>query len=190
MLPPQFQPGLMQFSIERYHQLVASGMLGPDDRIELIEGMLVQKMTKSPRHVLIKNRLAVLLRSFVSTGYHLRNEDPVTIEVQQSEPEPDLAIVRGGVEMFAANHPTNRDVVFVAEIAVTSLAKDQARASVYAAGEIPLYVIVDATTNRFLVHQSPTPSGYQSVEAVTEFAIVLDGASVGTVLAESLFADV
>src|SRR5438046_1132038 len=111
-----YQP--MRMSIEQYHHLIDTGMFVTNERFELLEGVVVEKMTKNPP-----------------------SQDLITLA--DSEPEPDLAVIRGSFEDYGKRHPRSDDVGLVIEISDASLVTDRYKASIYAAAGIPFYLIVN-----------------------------------------------
>ena len=181
------QPRLWRMPIERYHQMIDAGVLGTDDRLELIDGLLVEKMPKSPLHSHLKRLLQHLLTEQCGAAAFVLSEDPITLAGSNSEPEPDLAVVRGALADYATSHPTGADVALVVEIAGTSLAKDHALAAIYAAGGVASYLIVDAAAKTLRLHTEPSPDGYGRIEMVETLPVTVDGQTVATIERASLF---
>ncbi len=152
---PAIRRQVALLSVESYHRLRDLGLVSV--KTELLQGVMVEKMTKSPLHTLIVHRLHDRLAMGLPSGYQLRKEDPLTLA--HSEPEPDLAIVRGDIERFRTHHPTTAELV--AEVAVSSLQVDRAKASLYAEAAVPLYWLVLAEQHAIEVYSEPTPSRYR-----------------------------
>ena len=135
---------LYRFSIEKYEELVRSGVFTKRDRLELIEGFLVAKMTQYPPHAVASELCRVRLDRMLPPGWHLRSERPLRIPSRGSMPEPDLVVTRGGIRDFAARHPEPSDVTLVIEVADSSLDDDRnLMARVYGGGGIAIYWIVN-----------------------------------------------
>ena len=100
--------------------MVRTAIIGEDDPVELLEGWIVKKMTKSPRHRLATRLLRDALQRHIPQGWDVDSQDPVTLSA--SEPEPDATIVRGGPRDYADRHPGAGDVALVAEVSDSSLA--------------------------------------------------------------------
>lgn len=148
-------------SVESYHVLRDLGLV--DVKTELVNGIIVEKMTKSPRHTLILHRLHDALAKGLPSGCLLRKEDPLTLAA--SEPEPDLAIVRGSIEHYAEQHPTTAELVV--EVAVNSLELDRAKAADYARAGIPTYWLVVPTERTVELYTEPGTGGYARMACVT-----------------------
>jgi Uma2 family endonuclease len=138
-----------------YERLVDRGVFEPGDRIELIDGLLlVSEPQSSPHYTAIQLVERVLSRAF-GEGWTVRTQAPIALD-DTSEPEPDVAVVRGGVRDFAAAHPT--DPVLVVEVAVSSLAFDREhKASLYARAGRPEYWIVNLIDRVLEVRRDPAP---------------------------------
>src|SRR3989475_8977682 len=105
-----------------YERLVDKGVFEPGDRVELIDGLLVvAEPQSSPHYTAIRLVERALARAF-GEGWDVRTQAPIALD-DDSEPEPDVAVVRGGVRDFAAAHPA--DPVLVVEVAISSLAFDR-----------------------------------------------------------------
>jgi Uma2 family endonuclease len=92
-----------------------AGILTSDDRVELLEGLLVTQMNKTPAHTLATALLREELAALLPAGWYVRSQDPITLAA--SEPEPDLAVVRGTPRDYRDRHPGPGDVAVVVEIA-------------------------------------------------------------------------
>src|SRR3954466_10338304 len=90
---------LDRISLDVYRSMGDLGLLLPDDRVELLDGLLVKKMTRGPRHVTATNRLVKHLDTHLPAGWSARKEDPIELPGgpagADSAPEPDVAVVRG-----------------------------------------------------------------------------------------------
>ena len=120
------RPQIWPLSLKAYHALGEMGLI--PENTELLYGQVFQKMSKSPRHCVLFMRLLELLQRAVPPGLHVRPEQPIICG--DSEPEPDLAVIRGEQHEFAARHPSTAALVI--EVAVTSAAEDRSLASLYA----------------------------------------------------------
>jgi Uma2 family endonuclease len=138
-----------------YERLVDKGVFEPGDRIELIDGLLlVAEPQSSPHYTAIRLVERVLSRAF-GEGWDVRTQAPIALD-DVSEPEPDVAVVRGSVRDFATSHPA--DPVLVVEVAVSSLAFDREhKASLYARAGRPEYWIVNLIDRVLEVRREPAP---------------------------------
>ncbi len=141
-------------SIKGYHLLRDWGIVAI--KTELIRGVVVDKMSKSPLHTYVVNVLFGLLEERLPETHWLRKEDPLTLA--DSEPEPDISIVKGKPQDFKNAHPTTAE--WVIEVAVSSLALDREKATLYAAANIPLYWLVNAEQRCIEVYSHPQQGIY------------------------------
>ena len=169
-------------TVEQYHRFPELEDGGK--RTELIRGILIEKMSKSPLHSSIARRLFMLLQGAMPPGFILLREDPLTFA--DSEPEPDLAIVRGEEQDFATSHPTTAELVI--EIAVSSVALDREKAAIYAEAGVAGYWIVLPAERRVEVCRRLANGGYSEV-CVSEGNAVLasDGLAFARVDLATLF---
>lgn len=164
---------LFRISVAQYHEMVAAGTLGPEDRVELLDGVLVTKMAIGTQHEFVTGTLEDLAREAAGRDAIVRKEAPLTLS--DSVPEPDVAVVRGTRADYRDRHPGGGDAVLVVEVADTSLSKDRAKAGIYAAAGVPEYWIVDLAGRRIVIHRGPSPEGYREVAEVAEAATDLPG---------------
>ena len=145
-----------RMTVEEYERIAAAGILA-DSRVELIDGYLVRKMTKKPRHVIVTERLRRLLEPMVPPGWHIRQEQPIRIP-DFDEPEPDIAVVRGNLEDYASRHPGPGDVGLLIEVAEASLPRDEhQKLAAYARASVPVYWVVNIVDDRAQVYSAPDP---------------------------------
>ena len=184
--PPR---SLYRMSIEKYEAIVQSGVLTKRDRLELIEGFLVAKMTQYPPHAVSSELCRVKLDRMLPPGWHLRIERPFRIPSRSSKPEPDLVVTRGGIRDFIARHPEPHDVALVIEVADSSLDDDRnLMASVYGGGGVAICWIANLVDRQVEVYSLPSgpsePLGYRHCEvygADQEVPVVISGTEVGRI---------
>jgi Uma2 family endonuclease len=154
---------MRRFSVDEYHQLLAIGMLAEDERVELLEGWIVQKMTHNPIHDTTVDRLAELLRDRVARSFRIRIQSAIT--TADSEPEPDVVIAHGPAERYNQRHPSAADIELLVEVADTSLDRDRnIKAAVYANAGIKVYWIVNLPRSEVEVYTNPAGSKYQKAD--------------------------
>jgi hypothetical protein len=155
---------LWRWSVERYHEMIAKGVLTEEDRVELLDGMLVKKMTKNPPHTVATDLTRRLLESLVPPGWCVRIQDPITLT--QSEPEPDLAVVRGTIRDFKQRHPAPVEIGLVVEVADASLSRDRGiKLRLYAEAKLQVYWIVNLIDSQIEVYGEPAASGKTAIYA-------------------------
>ncbi len=144
-----------KFTREEYRRLAAAGILHEDERVELIEGEIVQMTPIGPEHVAATHSLYDYLRRIFGKGYTVRMQAPLTLGA--SEPQPDLAVVAGDPRDYAHAHPTH--ALLIIEVAQSSLPYDrEVKSSLYARAGIPDYWVLDLDHRRLEVYRDPMES--------------------------------
>jgi Uma2 family endonuclease len=143
-------------SVSDYHRAGEVGVLGKD--VELLRGIVVKKMPKSPLHELVCQKLMLILLAKVPKEFQVRRESPLTLP--DSEPEPDISVVRGKPDDWAKAHPGTANLVV--EVAVSSVALDEGMGEIYEEVGIPEYWLVGPEARALDVYRDPTRSGYRS----------------------------
>jgi len=152
-LPPPFP--VHRFTVDEYHQMIQKGILKEDDRVELLDGWIVSKMPRNPPHDATIDIAQEVFRSVLPAGWRLRVQSAITTD--SSEPEPDLAIVRGPAERYLSNHPKPPDIAVVIEVADSSLAQDrEEKGKLYAQGQIPIYWIINLVKRQVEIYSRPS----------------------------------
>jgi Uma2 family endonuclease len=138
---------------EEYDRLVASGFFHPEERLELIEGELVQMTPQGSGHATAVCVLENVLRSVFGPSYTIRVQMPMAL-LPDSEPEPDIAVVVGSPRDYRDAHPNA--AVLVVEVADATLDYDRSRkADLYARANIPELWILNLSDRRLEVHRDP-----------------------------------
>ena len=151
---PEVRARISPVEAAQYHQFPEFNANGR--RTELIRGVVIEKTSKAPLHSGIASDLYDLIRPQVPPGFWLRKGEPLTLP--DSEPEPDLSLVRGCRADFASQHPTTAALVI--EIAVSSAAEDRSLASRYAEAGVEEYWIVLPVERRIEVYCRPQDGSY------------------------------
>jgi Uma2 family endonuclease len=143
-----------RFSVEQYHRMIEAGILSEHDRVELLEGVIVEKMTHNPPHDGTVLLVQTVLLTLLPADWVLRVQSAITLA--DGEPEPDLAVARGPVRRYVRAHPGPRDLALVIEVAEATLLQDQTdKARTYARARIPVYWIVNLINRRIEVYTQP-----------------------------------
>jgi hypothetical protein len=99
-----FSAPLYRMTIAQYHHMIEAGILTEDDQLELLEGFLVTQMPKNLAHRFTTQSLREVLTAFLPAGYLVDDQEPIT--TVDSEPEPDIAVIRGVRRDFLNRHPS------------------------------------------------------------------------------------
>jgi Uma2 family endonuclease len=169
--------------------MIEDGEIGEHDQVELIEGRIVAKMPKSPPHQVGSEKTRRAIERLLPAGWHARVEGPVRIPNRQSEPEPDVSVVRGDIEEYVDRHPEPENIALVVEVSKSSVYDDRALAPTYAGGGIPVYWIVNVKDRQLEVYAAPVAGAYPAPTILGESAsveLVLDGVAVGRIAVADL----
>lgn len=179
-------------SVPQYHAMIQAGTLTENEPVELLEGRLVYKMPKNPRHRRAKRRVQKALERIVPTGWYVDEQEPITLA--DSEPEPDILIARGDSDDYPDYHPGSQDVVLVVEIADSTLRRDQgSKKRLYPHAGIAVYWIVNLVENRIEVYTDPTgPAAKPDYDKRQDYApsalvpVFIEGQAVGQLAVQEL----
>jgi Uma2 family endonuclease len=184
--------GFRRFSVAEYHRLTEIGILTEDDNLELIEGYLVLKMARNPPHDGTILRAQKRLLKALPAGWDVRIQCAVTLA--ESEPEPDLAVVREDAAGYMTRHPGPADVGLIVEVSDSTLAGDRAdKGRIYARAGIPHYWIINLPDRLVEVYEGP--SGPAAVPGYAQrqdrrpgdtVPLILDGALIATLTVQEL----
>ena len=149
-----------RFTTADYHRIAESGVLTEDDRVELIDGEILEMSPIGRKHAACVDRLAQLFFSRVGGRAIVRVQNPIELS-EHAEPQPDLALLRPRADFYAAGHPGPEDILLVVEVADSSVEFDrQVKAPLYARSGIPELWLVDLDRDHIEVYRDPTSDGY------------------------------
>lgn len=145
---------ILRLSIEQYHAMIQAGILTDDDPVELLEGLLVFKMAKNPPHRVATRLTRTALENILPPGWYVDSQEPITL--QNSEPEPDIVVVRGDTRQYLDRHPGAEDIAMIVEISDSTLQRDRTiKKRIYASAGIPFYWIVNLAESQVEVYSQP-----------------------------------
>ncbi|BAZ10197.1 hypothetical protein NIES4071_20110 [Calothrix sp. NIES-4071] len=147
-----------RWTVDDYHRIVASGVLA-EYRCELIRGKIVDMAPEGPGHAHRCETSARYLERLFGKGWWARQGKPITLS--DSEPEPDIAIVRE--RDYSQQHPKSEDICLIVEYAFSTQAKDTGvKRDVYAEHGIPDYIVADLKSSKVIDYSNPVNSVYTS----------------------------
>lgn len=161
---PQSRRRILPLSMRAYHYLGERGLI--PERAELLRGVILAKAAKTPFHVHLVCRLKMLLWEHLPANCIIHKEDPLTLV--DSEPEPDLAVVRGQAADFLTQHPAPAELVI--EVSISTEDTDRAKAEIYAEAGVKEYWIVLPERQRIEIFTHPTPAGYGNHTVIEDVA--------------------
>ena len=157
-----------RFTRVQYEQMIKAGIFGEDDRVELIEGDIRPMSPQNSTHMAAVTLANYALMAVCPDDVHIRTQGPIALG-EASEPEPDLAIVRGTPRDFSDRHPGPNEIALLIEVADTSLETDrETKRRLYARHGIPEYWIVNLRDEQVEVFQTPQSDDYATKDTYTE----------------------
>jgi hypothetical protein len=181
--PPIPTVPVFPLSVEQYHAMIDQGILTDDDPIELLSGLLVPKMPKHPPHRAATNLTRTALESILPPGWHVDSQEPITLA--DSEPEPDVVVMRGQIRDYSNRHPGPSDLGLVVEVADSTLDRDRGlKLEIYATNGVAIYWIVNLVDRRVEVYSRPAGKTYaakQELGPADEISVTIDGQIVGRI---------
>jgi len=161
------------FTVSEYYRMAEAGILGEDDRVELIEGEIIAMSPIGSRHAACVTALDISLNWALGGMTIVRVQNPIRIS-EHSEPEPDIAVVRPRADLYASRHPNSADVLLIMEISETFLQYDrEVKIPLYARAGIPEVWLWDLENELVLQYTRPTDGKYQEVRMVRGGEIVI-----------------
>ena len=153
--PQQAAPRPFTWSVERYNDAIAKGLLTENDRVELLFGLLNEKMPVGKRHADCVDDLTAYFAGKYKNKYRLRPQNPITIG-DNSQPEPDFAIINRATYATRGGNPLPEDVLLLIEVSDATLTYDRTtKAKLYALAGITEYWIIDLKSNQLELHLEP-----------------------------------
>ena len=154
---------------EEFHRAAQLGFFGPEERLELFDGEIIKKMGENPPHASAIRRCRIALEQiFEPVDAFLSVQSPIIL-ADDSEPEPDLAVVHGDVAAFDSRHPTPADLLLVVEVSDATLVFDRERkARRYAVAEIAEYWILNLPDRRLEAYRMPVNGAHQAILSLGE----------------------
>src|SRR5262249_53645273 len=135
-------------------RMIQTGILTEYHRVELLEGVIVDKMPHNPPHDGTITRIQRRLARLLSDDWLIRVQSAIT--TKDSEPEPDIAIVKGPEDVYFTRHPGPRDIALLIEVADTTLEADRRdKGRTYARARIPVYWIINLNDRQVEVYTEP-----------------------------------
>jgi len=152
------------FTVREYYRMAEVGILMPGERVELIEGEIIDMPPIGSRHAGTVNHLSYLLRDAAADSAIVQVQNPVRLS-EYTEPEPDIALLLPRADFYKSAHPGPGDVLLVIEVAETTLVFDRTiKAPLYARHGIPEYWIVDLEGGRLERYREPHELAYAVVD--------------------------
>ena len=153
-----------RFTVDDYYKMAEAGILTDEDRVELIEGEIVEMSPIGNRHAMTVTRALMTFARGSGDRVVVAVQNPAHMD-KYNEPQPDVVLIRPREGFYGTDHPNPEDVVLLIEVADTSLRKDRLlKLPVYARNGIREVWIIDVKDDAIHVHREPTANAYLSFE--------------------------
>ncbi|MBD2179028.1 Uma2 family endonuclease [Pseudanabaena sp. FACHB-1998] len=169
----EIEPQIHLWTVADYHQMIEAGVLDEDDRVELLEGKIVCMSPQRPFHAASVQRSSHYLFEMLRNRASIRVQLPVTLG-NDSEPEPDIAVVRFDANEYSFRHPEAPDIYLLIEVADWTISKDRKqKARIYGKNHVLEYWILDLQKRQVYIFRQPEEGTYReelilnSIDSVT-----------------------
>jgi Uma2 family endonuclease len=159
---------LRLWTVEEYRRMALTGILDSSERVELIEGKIIRMSAKGTAHRSAVGRTDYLFKEALKNRAWVSVQDPIALNTN-SEPEPDIAVVKIDPLDYADHHPTPEEVYLIIEVADSSLKFDcDTKGKAYAKAGIADYWVLDVIDRELYVYRQPTLEGYNNKTVLNE----------------------
>ncbi len=165
-------PTKYRLSVEQYYKMAEAGILGIEQRTELIEGEIIEMSAIGTKHAICVSNLAELLTVQTIQIAHVRHQNPIHLS-DRSEPQPDIALVKRPSSRYADCHPQPEDIFLLIEVSDSTLKYDrEVKLPLYAKAGIAEVWIVNIDEQVFEVYSSPNQDQYEQVKIYDKGEVV------------------
>lgn len=155
-----------RFTVSEYYRMAEAGILTEDDRVELIDGEIIEMAPIGSRYASCVRRLEDVFGRRFRDAALVSTQNPIRLS-EYTEPQPDVTLLRRRADFYASAHPTPEDILLVVEVADTTVDLDrQVKMPLYAQSGIPEAWLVDLNEETITVYRDPTPNGYRTAWTV------------------------
>ena len=152
---------IYKWSIDEWHELINSGVL-EGKPVELLEGDIVEMSPEGIEYSYTNDSIVKYLRSILANLADVKESHPITLD--NSEPEPDISIVRLPETRYRTHHPYPQDIYWLIEVSDRTLKKDlEQKSIIYARNGIPEYWVIDLKNKKLIVHIYPQNNSYRQI---------------------------
>jgi Uma2 family endonuclease len=158
--PPKISKRL--FSVEEYHRLGEVGILSADDRVELINGEIIEMSPIGSRHAACVRAIQEFLQEKLGRKAQVSVQNPIQLD-DRAEPQPDIALLKPRKDRYARAHPKPADIILVIEVSDTTLENDRSvKLPLYAHAEIPETWLIDLNQEAIEQFSDPRNGEYRT----------------------------
>ena len=152
-----------RFNVEEYHRLIENNILHEDDRVELIEGRIIDMTSIGSKHAACVSRLNEILSEKLQKRAIINIQNPICLTAY-TEPEPDIAIIKRRPDFYPEQLPQPEDVLLIIEVSDSSLDYDcETKIPLYAKSNIPEVWLVNLIENNVAIYSGPSSEGYNVI---------------------------
>jgi Uma2 family endonuclease len=152
-----------RFTVDDYHRMAKAGILHEDDRVELLDGEIIEMAPIGSRHAATVNRMGRLFNVEAAGRYIVSVQNPVRLS-QHSEPQPDLVLLRYRQDEYESVTPGPEDILLVVEVADSTVVSDRrVKLPQYTRAGIPEAWLVNLPRSSIEVHREPRNGRYQQM---------------------------
>jgi hypothetical protein len=153
---------LRQITTAEYDLMIESGVFDENDQIELLNGVIIEKMPKGTKHAALNDIVATRFINELGQKVCVRNQNPIWLD-EFSEPEPDIVLATPPFEKYFENHPTPEEILLILEIADSTLGYDRnTKGAAYARAGIGQYILLNVQEGTIEDYREPNTDGFQS----------------------------
>ena len=175
-----------RFTVVEYHRMGETGILDEGDRVELLDGEIVEMTPIGPRHASVVDRMTRLFSRLIGERAVVRVQNPIDLAALASEPQPDVVLRKPRADFYVTAHPAPAAVLLLVEVMDTSADRDRRlKLPLYARAAICEVWLVDLGAERIAVYRQPEPDGYRqthllrrgestAIEALPDLAVRVD----------------
>jgi len=161
------RPNVRRFTADEALRMADAGIIGEDEHVELVDGVLVEMSPQGLAHSATVRRLAKRLRGAFGDRAEIFEEKTLAASPHDL-PQPDVAVVRPRADDYTTSHPTGRDVILLVEVAWSSQAEDRRKALLYAAAGVETYWILDLVARKLEVRTAAQGAAYRTLRILAE----------------------
>ena len=160
----QIETTRKRFTVDDYYRMAEAGILQPTDRVELVEGEVVEMSPIGDRHAMAVNRATMVFARGLGDKVVVSVQNAVRID-RYNEPQPDVVLIRPREDFYGVRHPRPDDVVLLIEVADTTVRYDRnVKVPIYARSGIPEIWIVDLNKEVIHIYRGPSHGVYSQLE--------------------------
>ncbi len=149
-------------SVKDYDEMIEHGILTTEDKVELLNGVIIEKMPKGSKHALLNDIFADLLKEKLGKKVYVRSQNPIVLD-DYSEPEPDIVLAKPPREIYLEKYPIPEDILLIVKISDSTPGRDRVTKSpAYAKAGIEQYLILNLQNETLEEYREPGEDGYQS----------------------------